>query len=101
MSDKSVNNSSFENSSIVTPSLNPNEAALEIPTSPAKVILPVDWSTTKYLPTLKKPSLSELIKNTLPFLRSHTCALLASSADVYAPALEADPPSGAPNNTFG
>ena len=82
MSDKSVNNSSFENSSIVTPSLNPNEAALEIPTSPANVIEPVDWSTTKYLPTLKKPSLSDVIKNTLPFLLSHTCELVALSASV-------------------
>ena len=42
MSDKSVNNSSFENSLIVTPSLNPNDAALDIPTSPENVMLPVD-----------------------------------------------------------
>ena len=80
MSDKSVNSSSLENSSIVTPSLKPSDAALEIPTSPANVILPVDWSTTKYLPTRKNPSLSLLIKNTLPLRLSHTCALLASSS---------------------
>ena len=57
---------------IVSPSLNPSPSSPEILICAANLTVPVPWSTSKNLPTLKNPSSSVDITNTRPLPFSQT-----------------------------